>query len=173
MAKKHSQVSYKIKGRAESKRKKKRLKSRKIPQQKQQKVKIEKYEKGLSDICSNLMKLDFHPEHDKSLNSTSIFLKENGLSSTEVPCHSSTESKKRRKRASKKRTQKLFSMAKLLTSLPELDQTPPTTNTDTSIPITFTKASNFHYNQKDAKKFYKKIMRKERSSSQKSKSQSY
>jgi hypothetical protein len=105
---------------------------------------------------------------DLPLNSTSQFLIENGLSLSKLTRQSKIRN---RKKGSKKRTLKSFSMVKLLSSLPEVDEESEDTTAETSLPITITKPSSFLYKQRDAKKFYKKIIRKERSSSRKSKTQ--
>ena len=186
MKKKKTQARYKLKSiRKEGKRKKNVFKARKHEKKQQQKI-----EKGLTDICSNMLnlgidrvkpsnsqaskeltsilesklKLSASDSNDQNeiLNSTSKFLLESGVNSSEVAWHS-TRLKKKRKKSSKKKSQKSFSMVKLLSSLPESDQT-STPTVENSLPITLIKPPNFHYEQRDAKKCFKKIIRNERSS---------
>lgn len=186
MKKKKTQARYKLKSiRKEGKRKKNVFKARKHEKKQQQKI-----EKGLTDICSNMLnlgidrvkpsnsqaskeltsilesklKLSASDSNDQNeiLNSTSKFLLESGVNSSEVAWHS-TRLKKKRKKSSKKKSQKSFSMVKLLSSLPESDQT-STPTVENSLPITLIKPPSFHYEQRDAKKCFKKIIRNERSS---------
>ena len=190
MKKKKTQARYKLKStRKEGKRKKKVFKARKHEKKQQQKI-----EKGLTDICSNMLnlgidrslidrvkpsnsqaskeltsilesklKLSASDSNDQNeiLNSTSKFLLESGVDSSEVAWHSTRL--KKRKKNSKKKSQKSFSMVKLLSSLPESDQT-STSTVENSLPITLIKPPSFHYEQRDAKKCYKKIIRNERCS---------
>jgi len=185
MKKKKTQARFKLKStRKEGKRKKKVFKARKQEKKQQQKI-----EKGLTEICSNMLNLGIDrvkPSNSKAskeltsilesklklsasdsndqngiLNSTSKFLLESGVDSSEVAWHSTRL--KKRKKSSKKKSQKSFSMVKLLSSLPESDQT-PTSTVENSLPITLIKPPSFHYEQRDAKKCYKKIIRNDRSS---------
>ena len=160
------------------------FKARKHEKKQQQKI-----EKGLTDICSNMLnlgidrvkpsnsqaskeltsilesklKLSASNSNDQNeiLNSTSKFLLESGVDSSEVAWHSTRL--KKRKKNSKKKSQKSFSMVKLLSSLPESDQT-STSTVENSLPITLIKPPSFQYEQRDAKKCFKKIIRNERSS---------
>ena len=187
--KKSHNNSYKTKANRNEEKIKRRKKIKKSVrcQKRADKREKQKTERGLSDICSNLVKLGIDQgklknfvnsdrdqkqpkEFDKSsanedllLNSTSRFLLDNGLNLSEMTLRSKN---KNRKKGSKKKTQKSFSMVKLLSSLPEVDEESEDT-TETSLPVTITKPSSFQFNQRDAKKFYKKIIRKERTSSRK------
>ena len=198
MGKKKSQNNFKTKTyRKEERRKKKLLKSQRRADKRQK----QKIERGLTDICSNLVKLGIEQgiksfvksdqnqtkELDNSwinyknsmdnlsanenmpLNSTSQFLLDNGLSLSDVTLQSKINNRKK-ERKSRKKTRKNFSMVKLLSSLPEVDEDKDEDSeetTETSLPVTITKPSSFQYDQRDAKKFHKNILRKERSSSRK------
>jgi len=111
-------------------------------------------------VASDSSDLNQNADEDLPLNSTSQFLKDNGVN---LP--KSTRPRKNQKRKSKKKAQKSFSMVKLLSSLPKVEEEEAEGTTEASLPIIITKPSSFQYNQRDAKKFYKNIIKKERSSS--------
>merc|ERR1719189_2818997 len=89
--------------------------------------------KELTSILESKLKLSASNSNDQNeiLNSTSKFLLESGVDSSEVAWHSTRL--KKRKKSSKKKSQKSFSMVKLLSSLPESDQT-PTSTVENSLP---------------------------------------
>lgn len=129
-------------------------------------------DKTVNDLCAILDSLDFNglkklDTSPNQTNATSKFLSENNLDSSEC--------KISRKRKSKKNIRKTYSMLKILAALPEQPQQIPSSTEIVSpknieqLPFKIVSNENFLYRQQDSKKFYKKILKKERSRARKSK----
>ena len=175
MGKQKSKVSYKTKSnsRKKSKRKNQCKASTKRKKEVQQPSGLLKIEKGLSDICSSLSDIAL----DRiSGNATSDFLSTNGLNNAEDIQSKSKKNRNKKRRRNQKQKNKAYSMVKLLSTLPaaefeesSLQNALPAgaASPDLALPIklvTPATASGFYYDQKDASKFYKQIIRKERCS---------
>jgi hypothetical protein len=134
----------------------------------QEKVESEKIEKGVTEICSSFQNiLEFTGQPAVVDDKTTNFLNDCGLANAECK-----RSKHKRTKRTKKNRNKTYSMLKLLESLPEVDPTNNTQETSSSIlhnlPVKIVKP-DFAFNQRDSKKFYKRILKKERSKSRKAK----
>ena len=163
MGSKKRNASYKIK----KNKKKSRSKKKKRPAEKE--IQCKNIEKGLIDICSTLENLAVDPANStlvKSQNATSKFLSSHGLNNS--------ENKRSKKRKSKKNLQKTFSMVKLLSSLPNnTTEKPengqiPEKDIEKDLQVKLVPSTDFYYKQRDSKKFFKRILRKERSRRKKS-----
>ena len=163
MGSKKRNASYKIK----KNKKKSRPKKKKRPVEKDSHCK--NIEKGLIDICSTLENLAVDSSNSalvKPQNATSKFLASHGLNNS--------ENKHCKKRKSKKNIRKTFSMVKLLSSLPKkATEKPdngqnPEKKIEIDLPVKLVPSSDFYYKQRDSKKFFKRILRKERSRRKKS-----
>ena len=163
MGSKKRNASYKTK----KSKKKSRPKKKKLPAEKD--IQCKNIENGLIDICSTLENLAVDPANStlvKSQNATSKFLSSHGLNNS--------VNKRCKKRKSKKNLQKTYSMVKLLSSLPKnTTEEPdngqnPEKNIEKVLPVKLVPSSDFYYKQRDSKKFFKRILRKERSRQKKS-----
>lgn len=113
---------------------------------------VEKVEKGLSEICSGLNDLGI-VQTRKRLNATSTFLIENGIDEIQL-------SRSQRRKNSRKKTNRIYSMAKLISALP---------NEEKPNVQSFSIKSASEISQRDTKKHSKKVISKERKSARRQK----
>ena len=166
MGKRRVNASFKTKKKA--KKKKSKRQSAKKSDQKKSKLKIEN---GVNDLCATLHNLGFDDSVSKKT-ATSSFLEKSGLS------NSVDKSSKSNKKKSKKTTKRIFSMLKLISSLPkESTSSLPSGGNKTvdieELPVKIVPSTDFKYKQQDCRKFFKRIISKERSKQRKIKDQSY
>ena len=122
--------------------------------------KTESTEKTVNDLCATLEQIGIETG---SSTATEKFLEKNGLEGSQI--------KRKKKTKSKRSFRKTFSMLKLVSSLPKDSETTPSESSVDVENLPFKVVSNqdFLFQQQDSKKFYKKIIRKERSRARKSK----
>ena len=138
-----------------TKKNKKRSKRKKKPTDK-----TESTEKTVNDLCATLEQIGIETGPSTA---TDKFLEKNGLEGSQI--------KRKKKTKSKRSFRKTFSMLKLVSSLPKDSETTPSESSVDVENLPFKVVSNqdFLFQQQDSKKFYKKIIRKERSRARKSK----
>jgi len=122
--------------------------------------KTESTEKTVNDLCATLEQIGIETG---SSTATEKFLEKNGLEGSQI--------KRKKKTKSKRNFRKTFSMLKLVSSLPkDSEATPSESSVDVeNLPFKVVSNQEFLFQQQDSKKFYKKIIRKERSKARKSK----
>ena len=122
--------------------------------------KTESTEKTVNDLCATLEQIGIETG---SSTATEKFLEKNGLEGSQI--------KRKKKTKSKRSFRRTFSMLKLVSSLPKDSETTPSESSVDVENLPFKVVSNqdFLFQQQDSKKFYKKIIRKERSRARKSK----
>lgn len=122
--------------------------------------KTESTEKTVNDLCATLEQIGIETG---SSTATEKFLEKNGLEGSQI--------KRKKKTKSKRSFRKTFSMLKLVSSLPkDSENTPSESSVDVeNLPFKVVSNQDFLFQQQDSKKFYKKIIRKERSRARKSK----
>ena len=122
--------------------------------------KTESTEKTVNDLCATLEQIGIETG---SSTATEKFLEKNGLEGSQI--------KRKKKTKSKRSFRRTFSMLKLVSSLPkDSETTPPESSVDVeNLPFKVVSNQDFLFQQQDSKKFYKKIIRKERSRARKSK----
>ena len=116
-------------------------------------------EKGLNEICATLSQLEVQKESEGA---TNVFLRNNGFCGNSIG-DPAKQRKKERRRKCKKSRNKNFSTLQLLAALPEIQE--PNDDSKSIVHQVPVKIVNteFLYSQKDSKKLYKKILRRERS----------
>ena len=158
MSKKKPNHNYKVR-RCKHKSSLKQKKSKRRKGIKPSEASHQSVEKGLSEICATLSQLEVHKE-----SATNVFLQKNGLSANSI-ADPAKERKKMRCRRTKKSRNKNFSTLQLLAALPEVSEESRDTNNQNvaqQVPVKIVN-KDFLYSQRDSKKLYKKILRKERS----------
>ena len=122
--------------------------------------KTESTEKTVNDLCATLEQIGIETG---SSTATEKFLEKNGLEGSQI--------KRKKKTKSKRSFRKTFSMLKLVSSLPkDFETTPSESSVDVeNLPFKVVSNQDFLFQQQDSKKFYKRIIRKERSRARKSK----
>ena len=122
--------------------------------------KTESTEKTVNDLCATLEQIGIETG---SSTATEKFLEKNGLEGSQI--------KRKKKTKSKRSFRRTFSMLKLVSSLPKDSETTPSESSVDVENLPFKVVSNqdFLFQQQDSKKFYKRIIRKERSRARKSK----
>ena len=160
MSKKKPNHNYKVRRcKHKSSLKQKKSKKRKRNSVEPAEASHQSVEKGLSEICATLSQLEVQKE-----SATNVFLRSNGIERNSI-ADSAKERKKVRSRRTKKSRNKNFSTLQLLAALPDVSDEPRGDEGQSiaqQVPVKIVK-KDFLYSQRDSKKLYKKILRRERS----------